>query len=100
MGSYLLPDRVVEVKPADMPADNPAVTRYDVEASLEEVMEFYRKRGYKVVRNPKGASVFPRSGDGILQILRGKGRKIRILAITQTTNPGSDEDPSKVENLD
>ena len=40
MGSYLLPDRVVEVKPADMPADNPAVTRYDVEASLEEVMEF------------------------------------------------------------
>jgi len=100
VGSYLLPERVVEVKPHDMPRDKSAVTRYDVEASLEDVMEFYRKRGYRVVRNPKGASVFPRSGDGILQILQGKGRKLRILAITQTTDPSSKEDLNNIEHLD
>lgn len=85
VGSYLLPERVVEVQPHDMPLDNPSTVRYDLEASLEEVMEFYRKRGYRVVRNPKGASVFPRSGGGILQVLRGKGRKLRLLAITEST---------------
>lgn len=100
VGNYLLPERVVEVKPADMPQDTPGISRYDVEATLDEVMEFYSKRGYRVVRNPKGASVFPRSGDGILQILKGKGRKLRILAITQTTNPDSAEDLQKAENLD
>ncbi len=99
VGSYLLPEKVVEVSPHDMPRDNSDVVRYDIEASLEDVMDFYRKRGYKVVRNPKGASVFPRSGDGILQILRGKGRKIRIMAITGTTNPEATEDLSNIEHL-
>jgi hypothetical protein len=100
VGSYLLPEKVVEVKPHDMPRDNPGVARYDIEADIDDVMDFYRKRGYKVVRNPKGASVFPRSGDGILQILRGKGRKVRILAITETTNPDTTVDPLDFQNLD
>ena len=100
VGSYLLPEKVVEVKPHDMPRNTPGVARYDVEASLEDVMDFYRKRGYRVVRNPKGASVFPRSGDGILQILRGNGRKVRILAITETTRPGVTEDLNNIDHLD
>jgi hypothetical protein len=100
VGSYLLPERVVEVKPADMPRDNPDITRFDVEASLEEVIEFYSRRGYKVVRNPKGASVFPRSGDGILQILRGEGRKLRLVVISETTRASDPPIPPANEQLD
>jgi hypothetical protein len=90
VGSYLLPERVVEVKPADMPRDNPDITRFDVEASLEEVIEFYSRRG----------SVFPRSGDGILQILRGEGRKLRLVVISETTRASDPPIPPANEQLD
>jgi hypothetical protein len=90
VGTYLLPERVVEVKPVEMPRETPGVKRYELEASLEEVMEFYSKRGYRVVRNPKGASIFPHSGEGVLQVYRIEGRKVRLLYITRTTNEQDD----------
>ncbi|MBM4353099.1 MAG: hypothetical protein FJ109_04775 [Deltaproteobacteria bacterium] len=56
-------------------------------ASLEDVIEFYRKRGYEVERHPAGAMVRSKDGEGLLQILAGKNRSVELLVLTQTQMP-------------
>jgi hypothetical protein len=58
-----------------------------VQASLEQVAEFYRSRGFKVVRNPVGLTVTPAAGDGILQVLPGEGRFLDLYFIARTRAP-------------
>jgi hypothetical protein len=93
VGTYLLPQKVVEVKPPDFPRDTPGVRRYELQATLEEVMEFYKKRGYRVTRNPRGATVQPRDRDGLLHILPGQGRKLKLLFVTESTSSQKGESP-------
>ena len=76
VGKYLLPERVHEG------LKEPGISRYELEASLEDIMEFYSKRGYRVVRHPKGATVYPRKGEGLLQIVKSGGRKWKLMFIT------------------
>lgn len=87
IGQFLLPERGKPSKLANMG------DIYELEASLTEVMDFYRRQGCKVVRNPAGATVYPKDGDGILQVLQSKGRKLELVFIPTTKLPEPAEPP-------
>jgi len=80
VGTYLLPAGAQEGLADD------DTTRYEIEAGLGEIMEFYRARGYRVVRNPRGATIYPKQGEGLLQVLPQSGRKVRLLFLTPRAN--------------
>lgn len=66
---------------------------YVIVASLEDVIDFYRKRGHDVERNPAGATVRAKDGEGLIQVLAGPNRKIELLVFTQTRVPEGEEPP-------
>ena len=90
VGKYLLPEKVYEGR------QEPGIARFELEASLEDIIDFYAKRGYRVVRNPKGATVYPRDGNGLLQIVKSDGRRWKLMFATalkaeKDPPPGAEE---------
>ncbi len=84
---FLLPESTVPK------AQDDNTESYEIAASLEDVIAFYGKRGYEVERNPAGATVRARDGEGLLQVLAGPNRKLELLVFTQTRVPEGQEPP-------
>jgi len=87
IGRFLLPETAEAAKVVD------SGNIYEVEVGLDDVLEFYKRQGCRVVRNPVGATVYPREGDGILQVVPGKGRKLELMFIPATRLPEPAEPP-------
>lgn len=99
--SSLPPPPLTALKLSDLPAEGRFVfpegtipigqrghaSVFEIAASVDAVREFYEKRGYRTESHSEGITVYPNEGDGLLQVVKGRNRKLMLIAIPRSVIP-------------